>query len=97
METKPNGPEHGSPEPPPRSTGTLVGLILWRGGVYFTSGYLAYVGSRWILTLLLEVGIPAQVLMSAALIAGGVLLILISVVVERVVDARAEASLRNLY
>lgn len=98
METEPDnprGPE--SVDPAPRSTGTLVGLILWRGGVYFTSGYLAFVGARWILVVLLSVGVPTRLLVAASLAGGGMLLVLVSVIVERVQDARAESGLRNLY
>jgi hypothetical protein len=77
--------------------GTLVGLILWRGGVYFTSGYLAFVGARWILVVLLSVGVPARLLVAASLASGGTLLVLISLIVERVQDARTESELRDLY
>ncbi len=81
----------------PRSKGTVVGLILWRGGVYFSSGYVAYLGSKWILRLLFEVGVPTPLLVSASFAAGGVLLVLVSLIVERVQDARAEADLKELY
>ena len=75
----------------------MVGLVLWRGGVYFVAGYLAFIGSRWIIAVLIEVGIPAPVLASASLIAGGFILVIISVIVERIQDARSESELKNLY
>jgi hypothetical protein len=86
-----------SPDPSPRSVGTVVGLLLWRGGVYFVAGYLVFVGSRWIIALLLQVGIPAPVLASVSLIAGGILLVLVSLIVERVQDARKESGLKDMY
>lgn len=86
-----------SVDPAPRSVGTLVGLVLWRGGVYFTSGYLAFVGSRWVLAVLFDVGVPTPLLVSASLVTGGLLLVLISTIVERIQDARAEAGLKDLY
>jgi len=64
----------------------VVGLILWRGGILLVGGYLLYVFLRFVLPIadpVLEVG--------ATLLIGGLVLILASLVGERVVDARRES------
>jgi len=77
------------------NTVTTVGYVLWRGGLYFTGAYTAYLGSRWILDALLEVGIPAQIVTGIALMLGGFIMIIASLVVERVEDAKLEGDLTD--
>lgn len=74
---------------------TTVGYVLWRGGLYFTGAYTAYLGSRWILDALLAVGIPAQIVTGIALMLGGLIVVVASLVVERVEDAKLEGDLTD--
>lgn len=76
-------------------TVTTVGYILWRGGLYFTGAYSAYLGSRWAVDALLAVGIPAQVVTGIALMLGGLIMVMASLVVERVEDAKLEGDLTD--
>ena len=74
---------------------TTIGYVLWRGGLYFTGAYTAYLGSRWILEALLEIGIPAQIVTGIALMLGGLIMVMASLVVERVEDAKIEGDLTD--
>jgi hypothetical protein len=82
-------------KPRNRDTVTTIGYVLWRGGLYFTGAYTAYRSSRWILDVLLEIGIPAQIVTGMALIVGGAVMVMASLVVERIEDARLEGDLTD--
>jgi len=63
----------------------VLGLALWRGGILLVGGYLLYVGLRVVLPIsdpMLELGV--------GLLAVGLVLVLASLVGERIVDARRE-------
>lgn len=70
----------------------LLGMILWRGGLLFASGWALLEGSRWLLAL---VALPPQLETGAGLILAGAVLVLLSFVLERVEDSRAEGDLRE--
>ena len=78
-----------------RDASATVGFFLWRAGLAFCACYLAYRGFSKVITALLEVGVPAQVVWGVAFFAFGSLLLIVSLVVERIIDARAEGSLKD--
>ena len=63
----------------------LLGLILWRGGVLLAVGYLAYLALRAVLTFT-----DTQLELAVAVLLTGVVFIFLSVLGERIADARAE-------
>jgi branched-subunit amino acid ABC-type transport system permease component len=63
----------------------LIGLALWRGGVLLVGGYLAYQVLRAILTFT-----DAQLEVAVAVFLTGLIMVFLSLVVERVQDAKAE-------
>ena len=65
----------------------LVGLFLWRAGLLLASSYSLYRVSEIALEY---VDLPAQVKVGVSLAAAGAMMVLGSLVAERVVDARAE-------
>ena len=63
----------------------VVGLVLWRGGMILALAYVAYWGMRSLLTITdpqLEIGVAVGL--------AGLILVFVSVVMERVQDARSE-------
>ena len=78
-----------------RALSTTIGLIIWRTGAYFCAGYLAYRSIKRMLRALLYVDIPPQLLVGASLIVSGLVFIFISLIVERVRDARLESGLQD--
>ena len=68
----------------------IAGMLLWRGGLLLVLAYSSY---RGMLELLRWVELPRQLEVGAALGLGGFLLVLASLVVERVKDARTEGDL----
>ncbi|NNE35858.1 MAG: hypothetical protein HKN13_11500 [Rhodothermales bacterium] len=79
-----------------RNASTLVGFYLWRGGLAFCALYTAYWSFDRVIRALLEIGVPAQLVWGAALFVFGILLLVASLIVERVIDARAEQGLQDL-
>ena len=65
----------------------LVGLTLWRGGVLLVGGYLAYQVLRTVLTFT-----DAQLEVAVAVFLTGLLMVFLSLVVERIQDAQTERS-----
>ena len=65
----------------------LVGLFLWRGGVLLVGGYLAYEVLRAVLTFT-----DTQLEIAVAVFLTGLLMVFLSLVVERIQDVRAERS-----
>ncbi len=68
----------------------LVGLVLWRGGLLLLAGYALLEIVRWILRFyevdpLVEIGLGLTLV--------GFLFVLVSLIMERLQDARAEGSL----
>lgn len=63
----------------------LVGLALWRGGALLVGGYIAYQILRTILTFT-----DAQLETAVAVFITGLVMVFLSVLVERIQDARDE-------
>jgi len=84
-----------SPHSSDRNILTTIGMILWRGGVYFCAGYIAFQAFRQLLKLLLWVDLPAQILLAVSCAGGGILLILFSLILERIQDAKGEKGLKD--
>ncbi|MHC5064229.1 MAG: hypothetical protein ACYTG5_09665 [Planctomycetota bacterium] len=70
----------------------MIGLILWRGGLLFVAAALLYEGARWALFFL---DIPDQIKVGLGLAIAGAILVVLSFIAERIVDARAEGELRE--
>ncbi len=68
----------------------LAGVILWRGGLAFVAAWLFYHGA-W--QLLSQLDWPRQLTTGTALIAGGLALVLLSLILERVAAAGKEGNL----
>ena len=66
---------------------TMVGLVLWRGGVVLVVGYVGYFGLRALLTIT-----DAQLELAVAVLLTGVIFVFASVVGERLEDRRRERS-----
>ena len=67
-----------------------LGVMLWRGGLMLAAGYALYEGAWWLLRFL---DIPDQLQVGTGLVIAGSVLVLASLLVERVVDARVEGDL----
>ena len=67
-----------------------LGLVLWRGGICLAVGYALYEGARW---LLFFWDVPPQLQVGGGLAIAGALLVLGSLLAERIQDARAEGAL----
>ena len=78
------------------SVGALIGFYLWRGGLLFSAAYVAWQGLERAWHFLLILGVPAQVAAGVGLFLVGLILLFGSLIVERMVDARAEKGLRDL-
>lgn len=70
----------------------LIGMILWRGGLLLAAGWAFYEGATWILRL---VEVPRQIEVGLGLVLAGLGLVLVSLILERIRDARAEGDLRR--
>lgn len=79
-----------------RSAGTAIGFYLWRGGLLFSAGYLAWEGLARGWRVLLAIGVPAQIAAGIGCILVGLGLLMGSLIVERIIDARAERGLKDL-
>jgi len=65
-----------------------VGVILWRGGALLAAAWVLFEGVRLIVRLW---DVPAQVEVALGLLLAGFLLVVVSLIVERVRDYRAES------
>lgn len=65
----------------------LLGLALWRGGVLLVGGYLAYQVLRVVLTIT-----DAQLEIAVAVFLTGLVMVFLSLVVERIEDVQEERS-----
>ena len=70
----------------------LIGFLLWRSGLMLVTGYSALRIARFALQ---NVDLPDQVDLGLGLTIGGAVLVLGSLVAERVVDARGEEGLTD--
>ena len=76
-----------------RTLSTLIGFYMWRGGLIFCACYGFYLGAEQAIRVALEVGVPVQVIVGVSFLVVGFLILVASLIVERVIDARAEGSL----
>jgi len=68
----------------------LIGLFLWRGGLLLVGAVVLLESARWVLRF---VELPPQIEVGGGLVLTGLVLVLVSLVAERVVDARSEGDL----
>jgi len=68
----------------------LLGMLLWRGGLLFVACYSGYRGFR---ELVRWVELPLQLEVGVAVGLTGLALVVASLVMERIGDARAEGDL----
>lgn len=68
----------------------MAGIVLWRGGLAFVAAYALYQGA-W--QALRRMDWPPQVTTGASLALAGLGLVMVSLVLERLRDARAEGDL----
>lgn len=67
-------------------------MLLWRGGLLLLAGAAAVEIMR---SLLRFIDIPGQVEIGAAFVLAGLALVIVSLIMERVEDARSEGYLRE--
>lgn len=67
--------------------------MLWRGGLWFCGLYLGWEGTVRTWRLLLSLQLPRPVLIGVALMLAGSVIVIITLIVERIHDAREEAGL----
>ena len=70
----------------------MVGLLLWRGGTLLIGGAVLIYAARWVLRF---VDLPVQLEVGVGLGLVGFALVFISLIMERVQDARAEKGARE--
>lgn len=78
------------------SFGAAMGFYLWRGGLLFSAAYLSVEGLERAWRFLLMIGVPAQVAAGVGFVLVGLILLFGSLIVERMIDARAEKGLKDL-
>jgi hypothetical protein len=70
----------------------LAGLLLWRFGLIVAGTTGLYRVTRFLLTFF---DLPLQLEVGAGLMVSGFVLVMVSLVMERMVDARSEGDLRR--
>ena len=70
----------------------LIGLLLWRGGLLLVGAVAFFYAAR---TIYRFFNVSLQVEIGLGLVTAGAAFIMISLIMERVVDARAEGNLRE--
>ena len=65
----------------------VVGLLLWRGGLLLSSSWGLFRGARYALSRFV---LPLQLEIGAACVLAGLGLVMLSLILERMQDARAE-------
>lgn len=78
------------------SVGTKLGFYLWRGGLLFSAAWLAWKAFQQGWRIFVALGVPVQITLGVFLFVLGALLLLSSLIVERIFDARAERGLKDL-
>jgi hypothetical protein len=68
----------------------LIGLLLWRGGLLFAGGWVVFEAARRLLRLW---NLPRPLEIGGGLVLAGFVLVLLSLVLERIQDARNEGDL----
>ena len=70
----------------------VVGALLWRGGLLLAAAAALFESARWILRV---VDIPRQLEIGFGLLLSGFVLVMVSLIVERIKDSRLESDLRE--
>ena len=70
----------------------VVGLLLWRGGLVLAAAVALFEAARWLLRF---ADLPAQLEIGSGLVLAGLVLVLLSLVIERARDYRMEGHLRE--
>ncbi len=78
-----------------RATSTTVGWILWRGGMYFCGAYIGYEGTVRTWRFLLGLDLPSQVFAGIIIILIGSVLVVASLILERIADSKLEKGLHD--
>ena len=65
----------------------VLGLVLWRGGILLAGASTVYYAARQVLRF---IDLPTELQVAGSLALAGVILVLISMVMENVVDSRSE-------
>ena len=67
-----------------------LGLLLWRGGLLFVGAFVLYETARYLVRF---VDLPATLELGFSLLLAGLALVVVSLILERVRDAREEGDL----
>lgn len=70
----------------------LIGLMLWRGGLLLVASYALFRIARIVLR---HADVPPQIQVGLALASAGAVLVIASLVVERMADRREEGELTD--
>ena len=70
----------------------LVGLLMWRGGLLLVVATVLFETARWLLKF---VDLPPQLEIGGGMLIAGLILVFLSLVLERHQDYRAEGELRE--
>jgi len=75
------------------SKGTTLGWVLWRGGLWFCGLYIGWEGTIRTWRFLLSLELPDPVFIGIVMMIAGSVLVITSLIIERIQDARLEAHL----
>ncbi|MDE2996129.1 MAG: hypothetical protein OXT73_05245 [Bacteroidota bacterium] len=78
-----------------RSSGTTLGWVLWRGGLWFCGLYIGWQGTVRTWRFLLSLELPDPLFIGLVLMLAGSILVVTTLIVERIHDAREEAGFLN--
>jgi len=70
----------------------MTGMLLWRGGLILAGAAVLFEATRWLLRF---VDIPSQLKIGLGFLVAGATLVILSLIMERVRDSRAEGDLRK--
>ena len=65
----------------------MIGLLLWRGGLLLIGAWILFTTARY---ALLFASLPTEIELGLGLVIAGSILVIVSLILERVVDTRAE-------
>lgn len=69
----------------------MIGMMLWRGGLLLAGAWAAFETARWLLKWF---AVPPELEIGLGLGLSGLALVLLSLILERVRDSRAEKDLQ---
>lgn len=75
------------------SKSTTFGWALWRGGLWFCGLYIGWEGTIRTWRFLLSLELPEPVLVGIVMMIAGSVLVIASLIMERIHDARLEAEM----